>query len=295
MSNGLAGEAMHIHDRAEQLCQKLTHSLEFFLAEAIEVLRNQVQLILESIESSRHSLSGELEINAARVSFILTKIFNINREKLQNEFRKSVDKLKVDINELCFDPEKNMSLKLDEIIDFETLMLNTRKTLNGFDTFCAEFKDKISKNLSRRFTNQMYNSKRKLKLERLTDFSSDTESTRQVKSVSDNKCKYLYASLKNATVNSEYESDKEQVTPVEFKLKKSLSESQLDLMSVIAVRKKKANSVDEDESESELESSSSSKKESLNHTSESSCEYFEISETEYEVNIDLIEFNDKLF
>jgi hypothetical protein len=226
----------HRQDLANQLCLQLNKSLQGFIAEAVDVLSDQVKFILESMDKD-HAV--DFQIDTAQVSFIITRLFEMKKFNLRKEFRKRMDILKLEINELCFDKERNVILRIDEVLDYKDFLQKSREILRVFDTFCIESQAKIASILNKKKPASTKRAKLVAPaLNKLTDFMSDTECMKQAVCLSRRECKYLYDNLKGSDTASGPETEEDDTKEEAHKvLIRSLSDSALANMNVMVSRR----------------------------------------------------------
>ncbi len=196
------------------------NSIEEYISEFFETITTQLNILAES-RNKKSSLSTSRHcdirpgLNPLNLNIIIDRLFHIKKQKLSKEFRQKLDK----INRYA----KNNKIDLEVYLDTNQYAKSLHELMRKIDNFSEEIKSQLET------SNNLRNEKISQSYERLTDFSSDTETYQQSKFLPKKRCRELYRDLKQLVQNESYSSEDENAEPINCKtvLHRSNSDSEI--------------------------------------------------------------------
>lgn len=188
------------------LVDSIANSLESYLFESIELIKNQMKttidmLLLSSNDPNDESASTSKNSNGNvnnprqrqsrcghfpnRLNFMISRIIETNKKRLNDEFKRKLDEVKLSLEKMAIDSSSRgreadgdepctvKPVKLDQIVDLDLFLDRTQKILEKFDAFFAEFKTRVQRSLRNNRAKQ--NNSHSSEQVDYTDIPSDTE------------------------------------------------------------------------------------------------------------------------
>ncbi len=183
----------------ELLTISIIKSLEEYADELIKVLFDQLKLLGSAYISNNSKNKGksnlinyfhQINLNQTpeELKKHMLKLLEINKRRLEKEFRNKIDELKAKIKN-----DEHLDLhSIHKLINFDLILEKFYIYLNMFDSKFAEFLREFNKKMK----NWIHSDKK------LTDFNSDTECIQASQFISDQKYRKIFKSLKNLSKNT---------------------------------------------------------------------------------------------
>ncbi|CAF0734497.1 unnamed protein product [Brachionus calyciflorus] len=172
-------------EKIKAINEDFTKSLEEYVFDAINVVRNQISFLLKEPVNDSIRLSDSIrDLGPDRINLIVSTIVKMNRRKLNEKFKEKLQKITQVVNSL------NQKLRLDELINFDSFYQKTQQLMEKFDQHLPI----LSRTIRNKYKKKL---KKKIKSCGETDFFSDTEILSRSHKCSKNKIDRLLHKFKN--------------------------------------------------------------------------------------------------
>lgn len=182
-------------DKFKYLIDEIYNSIEEYFEDALSAVKNQVSLLIrDPINESLLISSSIKNLCPERLNLLTSKIANINRKQLNIKIKTKIESLKKVSEELT--KNSNCKLQIDELINFDLFYDKVGILMKKFDKVLTTIFTELKSNSALKVS-------KKSKLQKETDFFSDTEVIEQSQKITRKKIKKLLTKFKNLNFDSE--------------------------------------------------------------------------------------------